>query len=56
MYGSPPICSYINLVGRGAGLTCDEQLDKVYLNTMLLFRRRFYAPLTQAFTGGATAS
>ena len=30
----------------GAGLTCNEQLDKVYLNTMLLFRRRNYAPLT----------
>ena len=26
------------------------------LNTMFLFQKRNYAPLTQAFTGGATAA
>ena len=34
----------------------NEQLDGASLNTPFLFRRRDYAPLSQAFTGGATAS
>ena len=34
----------------------NEQLDGASLNTPFLFRRRNYAPLSQAFTGGATAS
>ena len=34
----------------------NEQLDKAYLSTPFLFRRRNYAPLSQAFTGGAAAA
>ena len=37
------------------GHLCDEHLFEVSLSTMIFFRRRNYAPLTQAFTGNATS-